>query len=84
MLSHGQKSHVAAHFNYNYPEIKNAVLSMMTLLASCGTNTGGSGVSDKKVMLQLILIDTDLRNTVVPLIIQLASYDTDANNSGIT
>ena len=59
------------------------MVPMMTLLVSCGVNTGGNGVCEQKVMLHLILVLIDLGNIVVLLITPLVLCDTDANANGI-
>ena len=82
MVSHKKKSHVAP--NFSCLDLRNAMVPLTTLLASCHTTTGGNDVSDQKVMLHLMLTVIDLRITMVPLMTSLASCDTNANPSCIT
>ena len=82
MVSHDEKNHVAPHFNCL--DLRNAMVPLTTLLASCDTTTGGNGVTDQKSHVAPHLDYINLRSAVVPLMTPLASCDTDANSSSTT
>ena len=75
-------SHVVPHFNCF--ELRNAVGALTILSTSCGITTDGNGVTHHKGYFVPHFDSNSSKNTVVPLMIPLASHETDANTSGIT
>ena len=74
MASHNQKSHVASHFDCL--DLRNAMVALITPLASCDASAGTSGVTQpKKGYVAPYFNCLDLRNAVVPLMMPLASHD---------
>ena len=74
LVTHDQKSHIAPDFNHL--NIRNAMCQI--------DNTVCINIIEQKGYVDFILIVVDLRKAMVPLMIPLASYVTDANNNGIT
>ena len=82
MVSHGQNSHVAPYFDC--PDLRNMVVLLTTLWASCETTTSVSGLNGQKSDVAPHFSVLDLRNAMALSMTPLASDDTDANTIGIT
>ena len=67
MVSHNQKGQVVSQFDCL--DLQNAMVPLMTPLASCDANAGTSCVTDQKGHVAPYFNHHDLRNVMVPLMI---------------
>ena len=77
-----QKSHVASQFNYL--DLWNAIVPLITSLASCDASAGINDVTWSKSPVVPHIDHIYLRNTMVPSMLLLASCDADTGTNGIT
>ena len=74
MVSHDPNHNVVPHFNCL--DLRNAVVSLTTLLVSCDTNTSANGVNGDNSDVAPYFNCLDLRSAVMPFLIPLALCDT--------
>ena len=80
MMSHDQKSHVAPHFSCL--NLRNGKMSLMLLLALCGTDVNANGIKWPKSHAVPHFDCLDL-NAMVSLPTPLTSHDANAGDSGV-
>ena len=81
MASHDQKSHVAC--NFDYLDLRNAMMPLVTQSASLYADASANGSCDQKCHVAPHFNCLDIGNVIITLTMQSASCDANSGASGV-